>query len=87
MATISVDTFMQNVLADEGWQSPLEGDTVESMIAFLEERLPEGAELPQPQAEHLNEALHTIALLADALKKGSLDEGRLVAGCLHILGL
>ena len=87
MATISVDTFMQNVLADEGWQGPLEGDTVESMIAFLEERLPEGAELPQPQAEHLGESLRTIAALADGLKKGTLDESRLVAGCLHILGL
>lgn len=87
MPTISVDTFMQNVLADEGWQSPLEGETVESLIGFLEERLPPGAELAEPQAEHLRGALRTIAALAAELKKGNLDESRLVAGCLHILGL
>jgi hypothetical protein len=83
--TVSVDTFMEGVLGDEGWMAPLSGDVVAATIARLEAALPPGATLTDERAHRLRAGLREIAALATALAAGSLTESQLVEGCLGLL--
>jgi hypothetical protein len=85
MAEVSVEKFMGQVLADEGWMSGLSSDAVAAVIARLETALPPGAALSAERAAHIRAALRELGDLGGALAAGTLHEARLVEGWLRLL--
>ena len=83
MASLSADDFMARVLEDEGWQSPLDGSSVEAVIARYEALLPPEATVTEARGERMRHALHELAELVKALQHGTLDEATLVAAWLR----
>jgi hypothetical protein len=61
---LAVDDFIQDLLADEGWQEDLDGDTVEAAIKRLEDLLPAGSEIAEDRAARLQEALRQLGAIA-----------------------
>lgn len=85
MAELSVERFMAQVLADEGWMSGLSSDAVAAVIARLEAALPPDATLSSERAAHIRAALRELGDLGNALTSGTLHEARLVEGWLRLL--
>jgi hypothetical protein len=85
MAELSVERFMAQVLADEGWMSGLSSDAVAAVIARLEAALPPDASLSAERASHIRAALRELGDLGQALSSGTLHEARLVEGWLRLL--
>ena len=62
MASLSADDFMARVLEDEGWQSPLDGSSVEAVIARYEALLPPEATVTEARGERMRHALDVRVL-------------------------
>lgn len=75
---VPVQSFMENVLADEGWVAPLSSESAEQVILKLEDALPEGTVLDDARAARIRQDLRTLADLVSALKAGRLTETQLV---------
>ncbi len=76
---------MASLLDNEGWQSSLEGASVEAGIARLEALLPAGTVLSDDYARFLRRGLLVLGDLADHMQSGTLDEPRLVDDLLAVL--
>lgn len=83
MGSSTADQFLERVLGDEGWQAPLDGASIEAVIARLEALLPPEASVEDARGEALRGSLRELAGLVDALKRGALDEPTLVAAWLR----
>lgn len=83
MAPQTADQFLERVLGDEGWQSPLTGDSVEAVGLRLEALLPPEAIVTEARDEALRGSLRELAGLVEALKRGELTEPLLVAAWLR----
>lgn len=74
MSPQSVDSFMSQVLSDEGWMSPLDERTIAETIGRLESWLPAGGTVTDACADLLWRGLRQIATRAQDQPTGAGDE-------------
>jgi hypothetical protein len=85
MSALDADDWLAAVLADEGWQAPLEDASRTAVVARLEALLPPGAKLSEGDASRLGASLRELAAVVERLSAGDLDEGALVGAWLRAM--
>jgi hypothetical protein len=83
MSALDADDWLSAVLADEGWQGPLDDASRLSVVARLEALLPSGTQLSEDQGERFRESLGELGTLVERLAGGTLDEAALVGAWLR----